>query len=120
MRVSKAKKCANCGINKAIKHTSYGYIFCNTCQKDTLTPHRYVEFTTDHIREQRGEYSKDILQPWVGDTLSQEYLEEYGTAGVKATDKQIKNARYTNKGTKNWWNRDKSKGGRSWGEKYKK
>ena len=59
------------------------------------------------------EYRKDILQPFYDGVVSKEYLEEYGDSGIKVTEKQKKNARYTYKGVKGWWKRDKSKGGAS-------
>ncbi|KKL10755.1 hypothetical protein LCGC14_2552680, partial [marine sediment metagenome] len=70
------------------------------------------EFTTENIKDERLEYRKDILQPWHNGVLSKEYVEEYGTTGIEATKKQVKNAKYTYKGNKGWWNRHKSKGGR--------
>ena len=105
--------CPRCRKNKAVYNYHYGYLPCNKCLSEESTPpRRSVEFTTNSIKDSRQEYRRDILQPWDGDTLSKEYLEEYGTQGVQATDDQIKNAKYTHKGIKGWWNRDKSKGGK--------
>ena len=107
------KRCPNCNKRRALVHKTYGVTFCKTCQlnEDFDKPRQGTEFTTDRIRDDRREYGRDILQPYHGETLSKEYLQEYGTTGIEATKEQIKNAKYTNKGQKGWWNRKKGKGG---------
>jgi len=106
--------CKTCKKNKAVKHDMYGYLECESCQKKlNESPRKDVEFTTDSIREGRSEYSKDILQPYQDGVLSKEYLDEYGVSGINVTKQEIKDAKYTNKGLKNWWGRNRSKGGRS-------
>ena len=106
-------KCLRCGKNYAIKNEHYGWLPCKSCQleEENIRPKQSVEFTTDFIKDSRREYAKDILQPWRDGVLSKEFVEEYGTTGVVATESQVKNARYTNKGQKGWWQRGKSKGG---------
>ena len=107
-------RCPRCQKGKAI-NSQYGWTPCKTCQNIEQTyskPHLGFEFTTDNIRDQRLAYRRDILQPFHNGVLSKEYLEEYGTSGIKVSKNQIKNAKYTYKDTKGWWNRDKSKGGR--------
>ena len=94
---------------------------CIDCQREeerTSKPRLGYEFTTDNIRSERREYDKDILQPWHNGALSKEYVEEYGTTGIEATKEQVKNAKYTNKHQKGWWNRKKGKGGGRKTEKY--
>ena len=104
--------CSRCGKGEAIPSEEYGLLPCQDCQDKEIRLKRGPEFTTNSIRNQRREYKKDILQPWHDGVLSKEYVETYGTQGVKATKKDIKNARYRYKGLPGWWNRDKSKGGR--------
>ena len=90
-------KCLQCNQNKAINDPQYGILPCEICQAlNTLgpSPRRGVEFTTQEIKEQRNEYLKDIIQAYRGDVLSKEYLEIYGTKGIKPTKKQLKNAKY--------------------------
>lgn len=106
-------KCPTCGKNEAQVHKTYGLIACQECQ-GVKTVKRGVEFTTESIKNQRRAYFTDIVQPYSADgILSKEWLESYGTTGIKATKKEIKNAKYIYKGSKGWWNRTKSKGGRS-------
>jgi len=85
-------------------------------------PKKGAEFTTETIKESRREYKKDIYQPWRDGVLSREYLEEYGTSGIMAGEKEIKNSKYVWGDTTGNWSRDKSKGGRpkEWKEKYVK
>lgn len=106
------KKCSLCNKNNAIYDGLYGYVFCNPCQKKPLTVKRGVEFTSESIKSQRREWDKDTRQAYFGNTLSKEFVEEYGTEGIAPTKEQIKNAKYTNKGIPGWWNRNKTKGGR--------
>jgi hypothetical protein len=68
--------------------------------------------TTDSILDQRREFRADILQPFHDNVLSKEYLEEYGTQGIKPTEEQVKNAKEVYKGTPGYWSFNKSKGGR--------
>lgn len=106
-------KCPNCNTRKAVKTKDFGYTFCKVCRrKEKLNPKSGVEFTTDNIKNQRREYKKDIIQPFRDGVLSKEYLETYGTSGIKADKDQIKHSKYVWKDTKGWWQRNKSKGGR--------
>ena len=105
-------KCPRCQRRKALKHSQYGYVFCKVCQNQEHGIKRGVEFTTRSIKDQRREYRKDILQPFHDGILSKEYVEEYGTNGIKASKKDIKNAKYVYKQIPGWWERQKSKGGR--------
>lgn len=107
-------KCPNCKERPAIVDATYGVAFCDSCQdkeESFSKPKLGHEFTTVTIRDERKEFSRDILQPWHGGVLSKEYVEEYGTAGIEATKEQVENARYTNKSQKGWWNRKRGKGG---------
>jgi hypothetical protein len=104
--------CPRCSKNPAIIDSVYGVIECKNCQEFYERPHLGVEFTTDSIREQRMEYRKDIVQPYHDGVLSKEYVEVYGTKGLNIDEKEVKKAKYTYKGVPNYWNRDKSKGGR--------
>ena len=105
-------KCLQCKKRKAVKDKHYGYLPCLLCQKKERgfdKPRLGFEFTTDDIKEGRREYAADALQPWPGDgVLSREYLETYGTTGIKATQEQIDNAKYTYKSQKGWWNLKKT------------
>jgi hypothetical protein len=48
--------------------------------------------TTESIKQQRREYQKSILQPRREGVLSKEYLDTYGTKGIKATPEEVKKA----------------------------
>ena len=107
-------KCPQCGKNKAKVDPQYGVLPCSVCQEMTSQgprPKRGPEFTRETIKEGRREYFRDALQPFRGDILSKEYLEEFGTKGIKPTKKQLKNARYVWKDIPGWHNRHKTKGG---------
>jgi hypothetical protein len=54
----------------------------------------------EQIRKERTEYAKSTLQPRnrYGE-LSREYIESYGTKGIKASKEEIKTAKYIWDGT---------------------
>ena len=104
--------CPKCQKRKALVDSVYGAVECKVCQEEQAFVKRGPEFTTDDIKAQRREFDKDTRQAFFGNTLSKEFVEEYGTDGIAPTKEQLKNAKYTNKGTPGWWNRNKSKGGR--------
>ena len=88
--------CLNCNKNKAQNISPYGFLPCTECQehqRQLSKPKKSVEMTTDQVRNERKMYSKDILQPFREGVLSKEYLKEYGTATIKATPEDIKNAK---------------------------
>ena len=106
--------CPRCNNHDAQIHPQFGVCVCEYCELEESTfdkPSKYPEFTRDSIREGRREYKKDILQPFREGALSKEYLEEYGTTGIEVSQHQIDNARYTQKETAGWWQRNRSKGG---------
>lgn len=109
-------KCPTCRKGKAIIDNLYGVLPCDLCQeknRQTAKPKMGVEFTSDSIREQRKEYSKSILQPYIGGKLSKEYIEEYGTGSLADVSKRdIRNAKYVYKDEMNYQNLHKSKGGK--------
>ena len=107
------KKCPNCQNYPAIIDPVYGVTECEVCRKKKTKFNRVVEFTTESIQQQRREYGKDRLQPFRDGIVSKEYLEQYGRTGINVTDEEVKNAKYVWKDTKGWWNRDKTKGGRT-------
>lgn len=88
--------CPKCQTRKASSHPTLGVLPCKPCLErlsGLKGPDKQVEFTTDSIRYQRKAYSKDIIQPYRSGELSKEYLDAHGSEGIKATPKQIKNAR---------------------------
>ena len=105
-------KCSRCQVNEAIFVEGLGNTECESCKKIHFVPKRGPEFTTESVKDQRRGYRKDILQPWHDGALSKEYLKEYGTQGVNASDQEIKNAKETYKGTPGYYNFDKSRGGK--------
>lgn len=85
--------CLNCGKNESQIVQPYGVLPCRECtelQKKYKAPVT-IEVTTNHIREERKEYSRDILQRYRGNTPSLEYIKQYGTNGF--TKEEIKQAR---------------------------
>ncbi len=109
-------KCPQCLKNKAIVDPMYGILPCEECQKKNSLiskPKIGYEFTSDKIRNERKEYGKSILQPYVGGKLSKEYIEEYGTSALSNVSKRdIKEAQYVYKDELNYHNLSKSKGGK--------
>ena len=61
---------------------------------------------TDKTKKDQREYKKDIVQPRRDGELSKEYLDTYGTKGVKATDEEIKKARRVWGDLAGWRDRD--------------
>lgn len=104
------RKCPRCKKRKAINHPELGVLPCQSCQDEEARTHfgGLIEFTTNEIKEGRHLYMADTLQPYRDGALSKEYLETYGTTGIKPTEEQLKNARYTYKGMSGWWNRRKT------------
>lgn len=88
--------CPVCLKNPADIHSYYGYLPCGGCRKNQSgyqKPKETVEMTTPAIKEARKEFKEEIVQPFRGGVVSKEYIEKYGTAGIKATKQEIKNAR---------------------------
>jgi hypothetical protein len=91
------KLCIICGKEKAEFSENFGYLPCKSCQEEARKipkPKRQVEFTSEQIKEARKVYKKDIIQPYRDGVLSKEYLEQYGTKGIKPSEEDIKNAKY--------------------------
>lgn len=90
------KKCLACNKRPAIQHPSYGIIPCQACQDqqaERALPQRQVEFTTGSIREQRKEFKDHLIQPFRKGILSKEYVDKYGTKGIKVSDHEVRNAK---------------------------
>lgn len=68
----------NCGTHEAVKHPTYGWLPCDSCQKKRVEVSESVEFTSESIKEQRKEHRDDILQPHREGRLSKEWLDKYG------------------------------------------
>lgn len=101
-------KCPVCTKNKAIMDPVLGPTACNVCRIEGIPPLSGPEFTSKQIKEERRQCYGDIIQSHRGDQLSKEYIERYGTRGVKATKEEIKNAKYVWKDTPGWENRGKT------------
>lgn len=90
-------KCLQCNVGEAIKHKTYGYLYCSQCQsrhKGYSKVPEPIEITTQSIKDQRKEYKDDIIQPWRDGHLSKEYLEKYGEKKrIVITKEDAKNAR---------------------------
>jgi hypothetical protein len=89
-------RCLVCNKGEAIKHYAFGYLPCKECQERHRSygkPNKQIEFTTADIKDQRKAYSKDIVQPFRKGDLSKEYIEQYGTKGIKVNSKEVKKAR---------------------------
>lgn len=89
-------QCTICNAEAAEIHPVYGTMPGKRCAKRRSTyslPDKPVEFVGNDIQSQRTQYGRSIIQPWRGDTLSKEYLDLYGTKGIKVTDKEIKKAK---------------------------
>lgn len=88
--------CPVCHKNEA-QASIYGIIPCKDCQtrrNNQQLPDRQIEFTPDYVKESRKEYAKSIIQPYRGGVLSKEYIDTFGTKGIRATEDEVKKAEY--------------------------
>ena len=112
----KKNKCPVCQNRPAIVDSVYGILPCLHCRDINAKvprPKIGVEFTSEKIKNERKEYGKSILQPYIGGKLSKEYIEEYGTSALaNVTKRDIKEAQYVYKDELNYHNLSKSKGGK--------
>ncbi len=76
-------------------HPFLGVLPCESCKlsKQLKLP-QPIEFTSDDIKWGRKEYKDHIIQPFRGDDVSKEYLDTYGTKGIKVTPEEVKKAKY--------------------------
>lgn len=109
-------KCPQCQKKPAIVDSVYGILPCQQCQdknRKIKRPKIGYEFTSDKIRNERKEYGKSILQPYIGGELSKEYVEEYGVDKLSGvTKREARKAKYVYKDELNYHNLSKSKGGK--------
>lgn len=86
-------KCLGCGKEKAVNVAPYGWLPGKKCQTKSKKYNigETIEVSTSEIKESRKEYSKDILQPRRGDTVSKEYIKAYGTKNF--TREEIRGAK---------------------------
>lgn len=90
--------CPVCGNEPAIKDPVLGVLPCPNCQARrngnplVQTP---MEFTSQEIRDGRVKYADHLLQPYRGGEVSKEYIQKYGTKGLKVTEQEIKKAKNT-------------------------
>lgn len=86
--------CLNCSIRPAIAHPTLGWLVCKPCQnKLHPLPKTQSELPGEQIKEQRKMFKKEMIQPWNRGELSKEYLDQYGSKGIKATQEEIRNAK---------------------------
>lgn len=87
----------NCG-NKARVDPIYGVLPCIPCSnKPHQFPHQQIEFTTDHIKEERKEFSDDIRPAHRKGQLDKGFVERYGVKKALQqgfSRKEIKNAKH--------------------------
>jgi hypothetical protein len=87
-------KCPFCN-SQAVK-SKYGYLPCNECQeKHRKLPKArpQIEWTSQEIKDMRKAHYDDIVQPFRGGELSKEYVDRYGTKGIKTNKGEAKKAR---------------------------
>lgn len=93
-----APKCPVCRQENAILHPAYGILPGEKCnerrRKENRLPDIPIEMVGESIKRERKEYAKSIVQPYRRGELSREYLEAYGTKGIKATPEEVKKAKY--------------------------
>lgn len=90
------KKCLVCNKRPAIKDPTYGIIPCQMCQDQQAErglPKKQVEFTSRSIKDQRKEFKDHLIQPFRKGILSKEYVDKYGTKGIKVSDQEVKKAK---------------------------
>lgn len=92
----KQTKCPACNTNPANYDPSFGVLPCDSCQsrrRQNKLPQLY-EVITETLRRDRKEHAKSIIQPYRNGQVSKEWIETYGTKGIKASKEEIKNAKY--------------------------
>lgn len=93
-------RCLNCHKGKAIIHPRLGILPCIDCQTKQasyIKPGAFTEFTTDDIKQQRGEFADDIEQTHYKGALNKRWVEIYGKEAAKKrgfSDEEIKHAEY--------------------------
>ena len=87
MSVSYCKGCSK-------EHDSWAWIYRDGwyCELH-FKPSGATELVPEHIHDQRKEYFNSIVQPYRGNDLSKEYIDAHGTKGIKATEKEVRNAK---------------------------
>lgn len=92
--------CPSCQENEAINDRTYGVLPCQSCREehDKIQSPTHREFTSSSIKQQRGEYSGSMLQPYHGGHLSKEYIDRHGTDKLDVTKQDIRNAKEVYKG----------------------
>lgn len=87
-------RCPTCK-NEGVIDPQYGLIACLSCREQTTKlSERTYEFVPEHIKEERKEFKDQTIQPFRNGSVSREYLELYGDKHIKASDEEIKNAKY--------------------------
>lgn len=87
--------CPHCQKNEAVIHPQYGVTWCDDCNRKKEVWHKipWPEFVPDSTKEDRKKYFKSALQPFRSGELSREYVETYGTKGIKVSQDQIRKAK---------------------------
>ena len=96
------KKCLNCKKGDMVYDKMFGWLPCIACrekQQRYFKPNSQIEFTSSEVKEARKKHRDDIIQPFRKGELSKEYLNKYGTKGIKVSKEEVKKA-------KNVWNED--------------
>ena len=91
--------CQSCNRNKAIVDPIWGVLECKSCQnKNVPEPSdNQVEFTSEHIKNERKEFASDIEQPHRAGHLNKKWVELYGEKAALRqgySKKEIKDASY--------------------------
>ena len=81
--------CPNCNKHDANYSPTFGVLPCDFCNSIQKTPSKTVEFTTEQIKGDRKQFSKEMLAPFREGQLSKEYINEYGTKNLKVTKEEI-------------------------------
>lgn len=70
--------------NEAIISTSYGILPCEACQKKDSrisrirrSPEFYSIHKLHRVQKQRDGHGKDLLQPYIGDKVNEDYFKAY-------------------------------------------
>lgn len=85
-------KCLACKKNESISDPTFGLLDCLDCQH-SFSHIRPVEVIPDQLKEDRKKYKDATIQPFNRGRLSLEYIQKYGTKGIKATKQEIKSAK---------------------------
>lgn len=102
--------------NRVAEYTSAGqpgyYVIfeCPRChaRMDVHFSTGYPEMVPERVKEDRRAHFKSLIQPYRNGQLSREYVEAYGTKGIRATKDEVRRSKYVWQDIPGWHHREKA------------